>query len=661
MRNLKTVLIIITLTSIPSLQTANAEVKLPSIIGSNMVLQQKTSAPLWGWAEPGEQVTVKGDWMWFAASTKADKDGKWMVKISTPEASGPHTIEIKASNTIKLENVMIGEVWICSGQSNMEMGIAVCDNAEEEIAAADYPNIRIFDVARKISTTPLDDCTGSWSPCTPETIKTVGTWGGFSATGYYFGREIHKELDVPVGLIASNWGGTPAEAWTSRETIEKIPDFKEALDAVVNYDPQNAKSEYEQKLKAWNKSLQNIEQGTKAGWYKKDFDDSSWRKMELPKAWSETEFADFDGVVWYRSKVNLPPSWSRQDQTLTLGPIDDIDTVWVNNVLIGTTTRWDTPREYTVPASALRTGPNIVAVRVIDTNGEGGFTGTKEQMKIRPVGAPEKSAANTAGQWMYRKGSPAKDIPEPPQPAGSFNAHSPTSLYNGMIAPVIPLAIKGAIWYQGESNAYRAYQYRTLFASMIKDWRKNWKRGNFPFYYVQIAPFKYGEAIPSEELREAQFLTLKTKNTGMAVTWDIGNIDDIHPRNKQDVGKRLALWALSKDYGYKDIVYSGPLYKSMKVEGDKIRLFFDHVGSGLTAKDGPLTHFTIAGKDKQFAPAQAVIDKNTVVVSSSEVKKPVAVRFAWSNTAEPNLFNKEGLPASSFRTDDWPAKTLNNK
>jgi sialate O-acetylesterase len=661
MKSLETVLIIVFLAVIPAVQSVNAEVKLPSIIGENMVLQQKSSVPIWGWAEPGEKVTVKGDWMWLAASTKADKDGKWTVNISTPKASGPHTIEIKASNTIKLENVMTGEVWICSGQSNMEMGIAACDNAEEEIAAADYPNIRIFDVARKISTTPVDDCVGSWSECTPETIKSVGTWGGFSAAGYYFGREIHKELNVPVGLIATNWGGTPAEAWTSRETIEKLPDFKEALEAVVNYDAESSKAQYEQKLISWNAKLQDIEEGTKAGWERKDFDDSSWEKMELPKAWSETEFADYDGTIWFRSKVNLPPSWSRRDQRLTLGPIDDIDTVWVNNKLIGTTTRWDTPREYTVPASVLRTGPNIVAVRVIDTSGEGGFVGKKDQMKIRPVGAPDKSAATVAGDWFYKQGSAAADLPVPPQPARGFNANSPTSLYNGMLAPVIPFAIKGAIWYQGESNAYRAYQYRTLFPAMIKDWRKNFKRGDFPFYYVQIAPFKYGDSTPSEELREAQLLTLKTKNTGMAVIWDIGNIDDIHPRNKQDVGRRLALWALAKDYGYKDIVYSGPLYKSMKAEGDKIRLFFDHVGGGLVAKEGPLTHFTIAGEDKNFVAAEAVIDTNTIVVSSGEIKKPVAVRFAWSNTDEPNLFNKEGLPASSFRTDDWPGRTLNNK
>ena len=655
MKMTKTALIILFAVSILALQTANAEVKLPSIIGSNMVLQQKTSAPLWGWAQPGEKVTVKGDWMWLAASTKADKDGKWMVKISTPKASGPHTIEIKAANTITLENVMIGEVWICSGQSNMEWPLRAADNPETEIKNASYPNIRLFTVENTIAREPQKDCKGSWSQCSPETAA------NFSAVGYFFGRHLNKELNIPIGLISADWGGTPAEAWTSRETMEKLPDFKDRLDAVVNFDPENEKAQYEKKLADWNKSLGGIEEGTKAGWHKKELEDSDWQKMELPKAWGETELADYDGTVWFRSKVNLPPSWSRKDQTLTLGPIDDIDTVWVNGVLIGTTTRWDTPREYTVPASALRTGPNIVAVRVIDTRGEGGFTGKKEQMKIRPVGAPEKSAANTAGQWMYKKGSPAKDIPAPPQPAGGFNAHSPTSLYNGMIAPVVPLAIKGAIWYQGESNAYRAYQYRTLFAAMIKDWRKKWKRGDFPFYYVQIAPYKYGDATPSEELREAQLLTLNTKNTGMAVTWDIGNIDDIHPRNKQDVGKRLALWALAKDYGHKDIVYSGPLYKSMKVEGNKIRLLFDHVGGGLIAKDGPLTHFTIAGDDKKFTPAQAVIDGDTIVVSSEEVKKPAAVRFAWSNTAEPNLFNKEGLPASSFRTDDWPPKTLNNK
>ncbi len=487
-----------------------ADVKLPAVISDNMVLQQKTNATIWGWADPGEKIKVKASWRWlFRSSTTADKNGKWKLKLKTPKAGGPYDITIKANNTIELENVLIGEVWVCSGQSNMQWSMKGTENPDKDIAAANKPNIRLFTVARTVAESPKDDCSGNWSQCSPETVA------GFSAVGYYFGKHLTDELDIPIGLISTNWGGTPAEAWTRNEILESDADFAPILKR-----QQQMEANFPEVMKKYPKKLE------------------AW-KVKAEKAKAEG-----------------------------------------------------------------KRGPR------------------------RP--------------WK-----PAKR-----------DQNSPSSLYNAMIAPVIPYGIKGAIWYQGESNVSRAYQYRKLFPAMITNWRKDWKLGDFPFYYVQIAPFNYGEKRASEELREAQRLTLSLKNTGMAVVSDIGNIKDIHPRNKLDVGKRLALWALAKDYGKKDTVCSGPLYRSMKIEKDKIRLSFNHTGSGLITKDGKeLTHFTIAGVDKNFVPAKATIDGKTIIVSSGDIKKPVAVRYAWSNTAEPNLANKEGLPASSFRTDNWPGIT----
>ncbi|MBN1125059.1 MAG: hypothetical protein JXA82_08625 [Sedimentisphaerales bacterium] len=495
--------VILTLTLACALQ---AEVRLPSVIGSNMVLQQQTEAPIWGWAEPGEKISVRGNWQWFDVTTWASKDGSWLVKLPTPGAGGPYTVTIKGANEIKLDNVLIGEVWVCSGQSNMQWTVKDSNNAQEEIAAAKYPNIRLFYVTRKVAQTPQNDCEGAWKECNPETIP------GFSAAAYFFGRELHKELNIPIGLIHTSWGGTPAEAWTRRAILESDKDFMPIVErfdqAMENYP--KAMEEYKQQVEEWRKQAEQA-----------------------------------------KAEGKNPPRY-------------------------------------------------------------------------------------------------------PGQPFGPDHPHSPAGLYNAMIAPLIPYAIQGAIWYQGESNAGRSYQYRTLFPAMIRNWRQDWGQGDFPFYFVQIAPYN-GQ---TPEIREAQLIAYHTTpNTGMVVTMDIGNPTDIHPRNKQDVGKRLALWALSNTYGKEGIVYSGPLYKAYKIEGDKIRIMFDFIGSGLMAKDGPLTYFLIAEEDKDFVPAQAKIDGDTVVVWSDDIKNPVAVRYGWENGAEPNLFNKEGLPASPFRTDDRKGET----
>ena len=456
--------------------SARAEVKLPKLFGDHMVLQRETEANLWGWAAPGEEVKVSlGE---ATASAKADDSGKWKTKIKTGAAGGPHELKFKGTNEITLKDVYVGEVWIASGQSNMEWTVAASANPQEEAANANHPLIRMIKVQKVPAEKPVDDIpvdpgtkkttpTSGWAVCAPETVPS------FSAVGYYFARYLAQELKVPVGIVNTSWGGTVCEAWTSNEALAAVPSLKYMADRKVTVEP------------------------------------------------------------------------------------------------------------------------------------------------------------------------------------GKGNPNQPAVLYNGMLAPVIPLSIRGAIWYQGESNVGRAHEYATLFPAMIADWRQRFGQGDFPFLFVQLAPYKYDGSTKLAELWDSQLKTLAVPNVGMCVTTDITNINDIHPKNKQDVGKRLALWALANTYGKKDLVYSGPLYDSHEIEGNKVRIKFKH-GAGLTAKDDkPLTHFQIAGEDEKFVEAKATIEGDTLVVTSDAVQKPVAVRFAWSPIAEPNLFNKAGLPASPFRTDNF--------
>ncbi len=492
---------------------ALADIRLPLIIGDNMVLQQNQKTTIWGWADPGEEVMVGVSWHNMKWAVTAGRNGRWEYKMNPPKAGGPYEMTLSGKNTITIKNILVGEVWVCSGQSNMQWSVLASANATEEIAAANYPNLRLFTVQREVAEEPQSDCKGGWTSCSPETVP------DFSAVGYFFGRELHQKLSVPVGMIHTSWGGTPAEAWTRRGVLKSDTDFRPILDryddAVKKY-PQ-AKKEYEQKVEEW--------------------------KQAVEKA---------------KAEGKNPP-------------------------------------------------------------------------------------------------------PRPRAPFGPGHPHTPSGLYNAMIAPLIPYGIQGAIWYQGESNAGRAYQYRKLFPAMIKNWRKDWGLGDFPFLFVQLANFREVKPDPNEsdwaELREAQLMTLAVPNTGMATIIDIGEANDIHPKNKQDVGKRLALWALAKTYD-KELIYSGPLYKSMESKGNQIILHFNHIGGGLVAAGGePLKGFAVAGADRKFVWADAKIEGDTVVVSSDQVSEPVAVRYAWADNPICNLFNKEGLPASPFRTDQWPGLT----
>ena len=480
-------------------------VTVPTLFSSNMVVQQGIDVKIWGKADPGGKVNVT-----LANQKKTvyvQDDSSWSAILAPMEYGGPYQLVVKGEEELVFENVVVGEVWIASGQSNMQWNVGRSQNSEQEIAVVNFPNIRLFQHKRVMSWEPTKkvDCDG-WQVCSPETIE------DFSAVGYFFGRYLNQELDVPVGIIHTSWGGTPAESWTSSASLKTLPDYAPVIDEMEN------------------------------------------------------------------------------------NP----------NYLAGLQAKYD----------------------------------------------------SSMAEWEKLQDSGLEKLPGKPMPP--LNPYRPTVLYNAMINPLIPYGIKGAIWYQGESNAPRAFQYRSLFQTMITDWRTNWGQGDFSFYFVQLANFKARKAVPADddwaELREAQTLALELPNTGMAVIIDIGEADDIHPKNKQDVGKRLALNALKKDYG-KDIVFSGPMYKSMQLDGNKIILTFDQIGSGLVADGDELVGFAIAGEDKNFTWATAKIEGETVVVSSPYVTQPVAVRYAWASNPLCNLYNKECLPASPFRTDDWPGLT----
>ena len=630
-----------------------ADVRLPALISDNMILQQNNEAAIWGWADPGETVTVSQAWepgVQVNQTIRPGPDGRWNLTFKTPGAGGPHSLTIKGNNEITIKNILFGEVWFCSGQSNMEWPLNLTDNAEKEIAGADYPQIRLFLVDKSTSVVPAADCFGQWQICTPNSVAS------FSAIGYLFSRILHKELNVPVGMIGTYWGGTPAEAWTNRQVlIQQFPEFNpqlEQLDREKFREPLSQSQIYQIK-RNWLDQLLKTDLGVVENWQRQTLDENGWKEISVPGLWNTDGLDQFDGIVWHRKTINLPADWVGQELTLEMGPIDDADTTWFNGVQIGQTDGYMVHRKYDIPANLVGAAGNVLAVKILDTGGGGGLHGQPEQIKIYPKGNPAKSLP-LAGSWKYKIGISYTDLPGYLD-VRPVDQNMPTVLYNAMIAPLIPYSIRGAIWYQGESNCGRQEQYKRLIPAMVQNWREEWGRGDFPFYYVQIAPYDYGNPNDpmSAFLREAQLHTLSFKNSGMAVTMDIGDPKDIHPRNKLDVAKRLALWALAKDYGRTDLVYSGPLYREMKIEGDSIRLFFDHVGSGLMSKGGPLTHFTIAGQDRKFVPARAVIEGDTVVVSAEGVAKPAAVRYGFTNAAMPNLFNKEGFPASSFRTDSW--------
>ncbi len=628
-----------------------ADVRLPKIFSSNMVLQQGIAIPVWGWAAPGERVVVTFNQA--TEKTRADREGKWQVNLPAQEYGGPYTLTVKGNNTLIFEDVMVGEVWICSGQSNMEFRVSQGLHAEEEIKNARYPDIRFFTVPRGTEQIPQDDISsGEWEACTPETA------GAFSAVGYFFGRDLHEKLGVPIGLIHTSWGGTVAETWISPNTIREDPDFSEALIELQQLDIKSLQEEKMQKIKKiLGGEIPLEDQGLKDGkpvWSGFDLNDGNWKTIRTPGLWEQQGYIDIDGIAWYRKEIYLSEEQTKSNLTLHLGKIDDSDITWINGIEIGKTDDYSKDRVYTLNSNYLRPGKNMLVVRVNDTGGGGGIYGDPRNQFLM-IGDEEM---DISGDWKFKisKASVSSAGMEP-------NAY-PSLLFNGMIHPLVPYAIKGAIWYQGESNADRARQYQRIFPSLITDWRREWGQGDFPFLYVSLANYMAPVDQPREsnwaELREAQTKTLKLPNTGMAMAIDIGEAFDIHPKNKQDVGKRLALNAFKIAYNI-DVVHSGPMFASAEFKEGKAWITFNETGSGLETRDkyGYLKSFTIAGPDKKFHWAKAtILDKNTVMVYSEEVPEPVAVRYAWAdNPDDANLYNKEGLPAVPFRTDDWPGIT----
>ena len=632
----------------------SAKVVLPSMFSDNMVLQQQADAPIWGEAKPMKTVKVTTSWDGKTYETQADKEGKWKLSVRTPEAGGPYELTLTDGQKLVLKNVMIGEVWICSGQSNMEMpleGWGKIMNYKKEVSAADHPNIRLLHVEHVTSTQPESDIKvrdNGWQVCSPQTIP------NFSATAYFFGREISEKQNVPVGLIHTSWGGTNVESWISGKVLQEMPDFSNVVEEVRAMPDKTAmKAEYLKTLEAWNN---RVDEGFAAGKPVRaevSLDDSNWAKMKFPGMVEEQGLNGFNGLIWLRRTVDIPASWAGKKVQLILGTIDDNDITYWNGQEVGRTTGYTIQRNYTVPGKLVKAGQLSLAIRIVDT---GGGCGMPNDLYLRSANGEQISLA---GEWKYQVAADARKEGMPPKDM-SENPNLPTSLYNAMIHPLVPYGIRGAIWYQGENNASRAYQYRELFPLVIENWRKDWGK-DFPFYFVQLANFKpvSPEPVDSDwaELREAQTRTLSVANTGMAVIIDKGEANDIHPKDKQAVGHRLALIARAKTYG-EQIPYSGPMYHSYEVDGDKIILSFDHTEGGLKSGDGKaLQGFSIAGRDHKFHWAKAEIQGDKIVVSSPEVLYPVAVRYGWSDNPVCNLYNGAGLPASPFRTDDWKGVT----
>lgn len=608
------------------------EVRLHPLFGSHMVFQRNAQAPIWGWAGPGEKVTIRTTWGANATAT-AGPDGRWKTKVTTKGAGGPYEVAVSGENSLWLRNVMVGEVWVCSGQSNMEWplgtfpGMTPVRNSNEEVAAALFPSIRLFNVKKARSITIEEACEGSWSPCSPESVH------GFSATAYFFGRMLHQRLGVPIGLIETAWGGTEVELWTSEPALRRMPGFSEAIDNYSTLQAEARKTDAERTHK--------LAEDARRGWEREDVDESGWTRLADPVPFP----GNYDGSIWYRARLLLTPEQAKGPATLSLGAIDDQDVTYVNGTKVGATDTHDRPRAYPVPPGVLREGLNTVTIRAVDVGGEGGFT------QPGSIGLTVGTARVPLTNWRMK---PGFDYGPPTGDRGR-----PYSLlYNAMIAPLIPFRIQGAIWYQGESNVSRAFQYRTSFPNMIRNWREDWGQGEFPFYFVQIAPFNYNQNGASAELREAQAMTVSdVPNTGMAVAADaVPNLNDIHPPFKQEVGDRLARLALLHTYGLRDVAAHGPTYRSVHFADRRATIGLAHA-DGLRIDGEKLLGVEIAGEDKVFHPGEAKIEGGNLVVWSDAVAKPIAVRFGWKDAVLSNLFNGAGLPAPPFRTDAWPGLT----
>lgn len=629
--------------------TSLGEIRLPVIFQNNMVLQRDKEINIWGFGNTGEKVVINFKDKNY--KTVTGKNGKWSAKLPSQPAGGPYEISISGmGKIIHLKNILFGDVWICGGQSNMQFTIDESGFKTSDSEKINNKNIRLFTASIDMDYVPKDDLAGgTWKVASAESIK------DFSAVGYFFGQLLQDSLHVPIGLISDNLGATSVETWMSPDAIKPFSQFnsyyKENLFPAKSF--KEVTAAFEKMKPLWEKNYYLKGKGIDQKWYLPETDVSDWKSMEVPNWWEDNGYKDFDGAMWFRKNFDLPENFKGDTFNLALNQIDDYDIAWINGKKIGEgfgNLNW---RNHKVPSNILNPKNNILVVRVFDAGGRGGmYSGA---IWGNPV---------LLGKWLYKPGYKIDAAKFPrPHVVNVSPFSSPSVLYNGNIAPITSLSVKGIIWYQGESNAGRAYEYRALFPAMIKDWRTKFNQGNIPFLFVQLANYMQEKATPGEsewaELREAQTLALQLPGTGMAVTIDIGEASDIHPKNKIDVGKRLGTAALKIAYA-QETKNTSPLYKSMEIKEDSAVIYFTNESGDLVTKDkyGYVRGFQIAGADKKFHWGKAYINNNSVIVYSEEVQKPLAVRYAWSdNPGVIDLYNTEGLPASPFRTDDWLLKT----
>jgi sialate O-acetylesterase len=637
-------LVVVAVQALPS-NAFEAALSVAGPFGGHMVLQRGAVVPIGGSANPGSPLVVTIGGRRYEG--RADARGGWSVTLQPmkPGAQGELTVESEGER-LTFRDVVAGDVWVCSGQSNMEWSVADSLDAAQEIAQADDPLIRHFKVPRSWAASPETSLAGgSWEAAAPERV------GGFTAVGYFFARELRRHVTVPIGLINTSWGGSRIEPWMSASSLGLGP---EAVEEILR-DEKAYEQETLAKIRARVGALPDRDEGMVEGravWADPALDDAGWDRIAVPSAWEEAGFEGMDGVAWYRTSFVLTAEQAEEPLRLGLGTIDDSDVSFVNGHEIGRTAlAWNRPRLYDVPPSLLRAGRNVVAVRVEDTGGGGGIWGKPELLYVE-VGGERRPLA---GEWRFKPALVTVNME-------FHKSQVPTVLYNKMVYPLLRFPITGVLWYQGESNAStpEAFAYRKLFTGMIENWRAGWGLGNVPFLFVQLANYLPEGAEPPESgwalLRESQTAALALPATAQVVTIDVGDAHDIHPRNKQEVGRRLALAARRLAYG-EDLIFSGPTYRGHSVRGRRVVLTFAHVGRGLVARGadgGRLTGFTIAGNDRRFVAAEARLEDGRVVVWSTAVAWPVAVRYAWADDPEnANLFNVDGLPASPFRTDEW--------
>lgn len=631
---------------IGTLTELSAQVRLPRLVRDSMVVQRDTRLKVWGWATPAEKVSIRFNGEKY--STVTPPDGKWQVIIQPVKAGGPYTMEVSASNKITLNHILAGDVWLCAGQSNMVHTLQVHqERYATEILQANTPWIRNYTLPTATNLNgPADDGTGGkWIAATAADIKK------FSVVAYFFALKLYNQYHVPIGIINASVGGTPIEAWTSEAGLQAFPGLIATLQknkdtALVNGINRAAfvANQLWSNRKTEDKGLTEAKT-----WFDPSYLPTHWHTINLPGYWEDQGIRNLDGVVWYRREIDVPSSMAGAPAKLALGRIVDADEVYINGVKVGNTTYQYPQRRYAVPGGLIKAGKNTIVVRVINTAGKGGFVPDKPYY----LSAGEH-IIDLKGEWQYKVG----EVYPQRAPVVSINAQNqPSALFNAMIAPLTNYPIKGIVWYQGESNAGRAIEYNRLLPALIVDWRTQWKQNELPFVYAQLPNFMEVSYSPEESswalLREAQLKTLSVPHTAMAVTIDLGEWNDIHPDSKQPVGERLALAAQQVAYKEHSIVYSGPVYQSYQVEGDKIRIQFSNVGGGIISSDGePLRYFAIAGADKKFVWAKATIENEAIIVQSDEVTSPQYVRYAWAdNPQDVNFYNQEGLPASPFRTD----------